>query len=496
MIQGDTLPADVDRAGGAEGVRRLLANALALLLAYVLPRLFTVGAVVVAARVLGTSAFGAYGTAAAFAVVLSIIATLGMTPLLVREMAQSRTRAPALIRAAHITKTVSNLLMLATLFVVGRAFFADPAVLGAALLLGIAYAIGAYVENLAAWVQSIERMHLWTQASAAYGLVTGVVGALLVIGTRSVVWFCVAPVLGQLAALAWLMKCVPAPIRLGTPAAPGDVRRLLLALAPFAAAFVGLTLHSKADVLLLSRLRPAADVGLYTAGYKFIDVTQALAVITAAAVFPRLSRHAPVRTEAARWAGTRLVELALLAAVPAAAILVLGRAVAVPGLYGEAYAASIPVVLFLGTAIPFLVVNIVGGYILGAAGEMHRVAVLYALAVPAKLGLNAWLVPVHGATGAAMAMLATETALCAAMLYVLHRHAHAAPVPRVWLTAALTAVLAAVLAQIPAAGAGLSIAAFLVLVAALYAAANVVPSRERALLRDALRVGRGAVPST
>ena len=56
----------------AEGLRRIFLNALSLLFAYGLPKAFTLGAVVVAARVLGTGDFGAYGTAAALAFVAAI----------------------------------------------------------------------------------------------------------------------------------------------------------------------------------------------------------------------------------------------------------------------------------------------------------------------------------------------------------------------------------------------------------------------------------------
>src|SRR5690606_21800478 len=138
-------------------------------------------------------------TAAAFAVVLSIVATLGMTPLLVREIARMPERAPELLAAAHAVKTASNVLMLALLLVLSRHVLGYPApVVLASLLLGVSYAVGAYVENLAAWFQAVERMHIWTQASALSGVVAGGLGLALVVGTRSLTWFCMAPVVGQL----------------------------------------------------------------------------------------------------------------------------------------------------------------------------------------------------------------------------------------------------------------------------------------------------------
>ncbi|MCI0432553.1 MAG: oligosaccharide flippase family protein [Gemmatimonadetes bacterium] len=479
-----------DAAGSSdvEGVRRVFGNALSLLLAYALPRVFTVGAIVVAARILGAAEFGAYGTAAAYAVILSIVATLGMTPLLVREMAQSPERAPDLMRAAHIVKTASNAVMLIALYGIGRFVLAyPPPVLAAAMLLGFAYAISAYTENGSAWVQSAERMHIWAQASAAYGLVTGALGVVLVIATRSVVWFCAAPIAGQIAAMAWLFRRVPREVRLGSRARPADIARLLRGLAPFTAAFVAVTLHSKADVLLLAQLRTASDVGIYIAGYKFIDVMQALAVVAAAAAYPRLSRMAAAMVRPARWAGTRLIELAMLAAVPIAGALLLARDGAVLLLFGEAYSASSGVVLLLAVAIPALVTNIVGGYILGAAGHMHRVAMLYALSVPLKLGLGGWLIPSRGAPGAALAMLATESLLVIGMLAVLHRHVAGAPSPRIWGAVGAMATVAALLANVPSVAGGWPRAvAFIVVAIGVCAMTGVVPPTERSTLREAL----------
>ena len=194
----------------AEGLRRIFLNALSLLFAYGLPKVFTLGAVVVAARVLGTGEFGAYGTAAALAVILSVVSTLGMMPLLIRDIAREPERAPELVRSAHLLKTIANGVMLATLLVLTKWLLAYPdPVVATALLLGVSYALGSYVENMSAYFQAMERMHVWMQASAAFGLVTGSLGVALVWTTSSMVWFALAPIVGQAAALFWLLRRAP-----------------------------------------------------------------------------------------------------------------------------------------------------------------------------------------------------------------------------------------------------------------------------------------------
>ncbi|HEX7049312.1 MAG TPA: oligosaccharide flippase family protein [Longimicrobiales bacterium] len=483
-------PAAAPRFTQAAGVRRVLANALSLLLAYALPRLAIIGSIVVAARVLGADAFGAYSTAAAFAVVVSVLATLGMTPLLIRDIARAPEHALALLGAAHRVKTGTNAAMLVVLLVVARWVLDYPApVVAAAALLGIAYAIGAYVENLSAYFQAVERMHVWTQASAVYGLVTGVAGLALVWATASLTWFCVAPVAGQLAALGWLLKRLPAPLRRPATVGAGECRRLMRALAPFAIAFITLTIYYKVDVLLLARWRPAADVGIYAAAYKFVDIVQALAIVAVGAVYPRLSRAARAAGTGGWWVGAGVTELMLLAAVPVAGVLWLLRAPLLGWLYGDAYAAAAPVLGLLAPALPALAVNILAGYVLGAMEKMTLVAGAYAGALAVNVALNTLWVPVYGARGSAGAMLVSELVLGVVLLGLLHWRAAAAPRLRTAATVVgACAVCGAVGALIaPDVGAALI---FLAAVALLYAGSGVIPASERAVWRQALRPPR------
>ncbi|HEX7120120.1 MAG TPA: oligosaccharide flippase family protein [Longimicrobiales bacterium] len=471
----------------ASAVRRVGANAASLLAAYVLPRVCTLTAAVVAARVLGAGEFGAYGTAAAYAVILCIAATLGMMPLLIREIARDPAAAPGLLAAAHRIKLVSGAAMLVALpaiahFVLGF----PPHVTLAALLLGVGYALSAFAENFGAYFQAVERMHVWLQANAALGIVTGVLGIVLVVWTRSVVWFCAAWVAGQAAALAWLARRAPPELRRPAAPAPGAVRRLAAALAPFAASFIALTLYYKVDFLLLARWRDAAEVGIYAAAYKFVDIAHALAIVVASAVYPRLSRAAAAAGTGGRAPGTRVAELVLAAAVPASALLWLLREPIVRVVYGDAYLDAAPVLALLAAAIPPLTLDILAGYLLGAAGRMRYVAAAYAAATVANVALNALLVPTYGAIGSAAAMLGSETALAVALLVVLRREAAIAPSGRILAAAAAAAALCAALGAAPGAGWGAALA-YAPAVALLYAWAGVVPREERAAVREAIR---------
>jgi PST family polysaccharide transporter len=351
-------------------------------------------------------------------VVLSILATLGMQPLLVRRVAREPARAPEILASAHTVKVGTSLLMLAALLVLAGPVLRYPReVAAASALLGVSYALAAFVENLAAYFQGVERMHVWSEASALSGLVTGAVGATLVLATRSVVAFCAAPAAGQLAALGWLLRRAPAAVRRPARPSAAEVRALAGSLAPYAAAFVATTIYYKMDVLLLTHWRAPAEVGVYAAAYRFLDVGQALALAVAGALAPRLARAGE---EQARTA-LRAVRLALLCTLPLAAALALLRAPVVAALYGDGYAAASPVLGVLALALVPIVVDMVALSALSAAGAAGTAAWLYLGGAALNVRLNMLLIPARGASGAALATLLTETALAVGFVLVLRR---------------------------------------------------------------------------
>ncbi len=409
------MPATLLAGRVAPGRALLAANAASLVLAYAIPRSFTLLAAVAAARVLGAAEFGRYATAGAVAVVASILATAGMQPLLVREVAREPHGAPRLVAAAHLAKAGTVALMAVVLAAAGPLLGFPAPVLAAAALLAAGYGVGAFAENLAAYFQGVERMHVWTQASALAGIVTGAAGVAAVVATRQLPWLCAAAPLGQAAALLWLLRCAPPAVRRPPLPSAAAVAGLLRKLAPFAVAFLATTLYYRADVLLLARWRSPEEVGLYGAALRFMDVVQALALAGAGALLPRLSRGGAAR----RGDVLRLAVGFAAAAAPVALVLFALRVPILQGLYGPGYAASAPVLALLAPAVVPLAVNMFALAALAAADAMRGAALLYLAATGLAVGLNLAAIPRWGAPGAAVVSLAAESALAIGLVLLL-----------------------------------------------------------------------------
>ena len=471
---------------GTVALRRVLLNAAALFAAYVLPRALTFAAALVAARALGPNAFGAYGTAASLAMIFSIFASLGMLPLLVRELARAPERAAELLAAAHVLKLVAGAGMVAALGVCARLLGMSTTTVWAAVLLGAGHALWTVAENFGALLQSRERLRIWLEANIVFGVVSGVLAATAVLLTRSVPWFCAGFAAGQGAALLYLLVRLPPLPRTHQPGrVTGDVLRLARAALPFAVAFFALTVFYKFDVLLLDRLQGSVAAGVYAAGYKLVDVVHALAVVASAAVYPRLARAAT--QDAAR----RTVELFLLIAVPAAASIWLIRTPLVALLFGAEYADTAVALGLLAPAAGVLAVNILFGYLLGVADRAGLLALCYAIGVAAKLVFGLLWMPVAGAAGAAAAMLASELLLSGTLVIAVTVAGVALPRARPVALAAF-AVAWAVACGMFATSIGAALLLFILGVTTAYIAGGALSTAERAAVRGVLALSAPA----
>ncbi|MGH7467533.1 MAG: oligosaccharide flippase family protein [Longimicrobiales bacterium] len=474
--------------GGAEALRRLLLNGAALMGAYVLPRALTFCAGLVAARLLGPAQFGAYGAAASFAMILSILGTLGMQPLLVRELARTPARAATILNAAHRIKLVSSCFMIGISWLVARYVLDYPdAIVHAAVLLAMGHACASFVDNLGAWFQADERMHIWLEASVWFGATCGLLGIVLVVWTRSVPHFAAAYAVGQAAALLWLLHRLPAGARGWTAPDWPEVRALLRAAAPFAVAFLALTIFYKFDVLLVQRLGSAGAVGVYAAGYKLVDAVHALAVVAAAAIYPRLARTTSAEVRA--FASRRTLELFLLMGVAGSAVLWLVRTPLTLFLFGAAYTETTTVLAFLAPALAALVINILASYLLSAADRMAPLAIAYVAGCTLKLLLGWWWIPRYGVTGMALAKLTAEVILAFALVAVLSRASATLPRRRPVILAFLGFMLALTVAALPVPPVFAAIL-YSGLIVLLYAAGQALTRAEWQLLSSALRTSK------
>lgn len=179
------------------------------------------------------------------------------------------------------------------------------------------------------------------------------------------------------------------------------LRALILKGLVYSLALFVITLNYKVNIMVMERLAPAAEIGVYALGVSVVQLTWALPQAITTALFSHSATAADENAFSNKVA--RLFRVTVLLALLIVAGLAVASPVLIPLVYGREFAPAVRVIHYLLPGVFFMlglkVLN------MDLAGRGHPNASLWAM-LPALLingGLSLWLVPAHGARGAALA---------------------------------------------------------------------------------------------
>ena len=189
------------------------------------------------------------------------------------------------------------------------------------------------------------------------------------------------------------------------------VSSILRQAAPFALAVFLMTIYTRIDGVMIEQLAEngAYQSGAYAAGYRLLDAANMVAYLFAVLLLPMFTRSLDnlpmIRSLLSQ--GSRVM---LVLTITVAACCVAYRAEVMELLYSESTVAW-------GDIFGLLIASFIavgGMYIFGtyltARGELRRLNIIYLCCVGLNVILNFILIPSKGATGAAIATLATQSA--------------------------------------------------------------------------------------
>jgi O-antigen/teichoic acid export membrane protein len=177
----------------------------------------------------------------------------------------------------------------------------------------------------------------------------------------------------------------------------------------------------RGNIFLLRREFGPVDLGLYSIAMQIADVLILLPQAVAMILLPHLVREAGARWErtlrAALWVAGIMIALCVLAAVFAGPVVLL--------LYGDVFAPSTRVLQIMLPSVFSLAVAGVFSQYLAAIGQPRPVLGVWLGGAVLVLALSVWLIPDHGAAGAAAALSLGNIAIlgCIAATAYLYRNA-------------------------------------------------------------------------
>ncbi len=372
---------------------------------------------IVLPRLLTPEALGRLNTFLATAAIVYSITFLGMRSSLVMHLGKEKFSNADTLRALRfvflLSSSLSTLALLFFFFVLSSDSYPPDIILLVALINPFAFII-AYMQgyNLASGQIAKFNQLKWLPA-ALYLLAILLFVGLLGWAVRGAL---IATILSNIVSI--ILYISMGGIKTGNGSKgppPWPVIRSLLAYGSlYALAYLATRLNHKIDILLMKRLCELKEVGFYSLGANVAETLWQVPIAIGLMLMTRTASEKDERNSTNEVCASLRISLLLVAS--AAVLLYLFAPVLVALLFGERYAASVPVIRTILPGILFFVIlKILNSQFIGSGKpQLTLIALLPALLL--NIAANLILIPRYGGRGAA---LATDLSYLGASLLLL-----------------------------------------------------------------------------
>ncbi len=355
-----------------------------------------------------------YFLATSFTTMFAVFVDLGLSNVLVREVAKNPERAGVLLKNVLAVKALMAAGVIALIALVSY-------------LLGYDGVRGTMIA-IAAVVMLLDNIHLVFYAVMrgkqnlryeAIGVVSGQLitilsGIAFIMLGMPLPFLIVALLLGSTWNVLWSWNRIKKVFNI-TPAFSFDktvIRSLLTVTIPFALAGIFSRIYSSIDSVMLSKLTDEASLGWYGVAYKIAFAFQFLPMTFAAALYPAMSAYAGNDKKQLPGLLEKSIEYLLLIVAPIVTGIVVLAEPLVARLYGDEFSGTVAPLKILMFSLIFAFLYWPAGSLLNATDRQAKNTIIMAITMVVNIVANAFLIPRLGAVGAAYAALLGNIVLC------------------------------------------------------------------------------------
>jgi len=391
--------------------RRITANFLSLMSSQIISRVIQLIIFAYLARVLGKSGFGIFSFGLAFAFLFVIIADFGLSNLIVREISRNKKSASKYLSNSIIIKLLLSAIAFVSAYLfLNIAGYSEEMKTIAYIMLGFTL-IQSFTELCYAIFRAFERMH--------YDAFIKILRMLILAG---IIFYLIKNNYGLLASsMAFLATefiiliiaffiTYTRFIKISFEFDYGFSKSLLKKSSLFFLSLVFSSLYMYIDVIMLSKMRSTAEVGIYSAATNIVISLIFIPLMYGNSIYPVLSRFYVDSKKSLRLAYEKSFKYMLLIGLPVAAGIYILSDKIILLLYGKEYAASAIALSILSGYLFLKFLNPVTGFTLMAINKQGSRLFSQGVAALINIILNLILIPLYGFVGAAFATLITEIA--------------------------------------------------------------------------------------
>jgi O-antigen/teichoic acid export membrane protein len=392
----------------APTVARLASNTIVQAVGIPLQSLVSLGTYAAIARYLGPSAFGDYTTASVFLLIPVAFADIGLSAIVVREISAVPERAEAVLRASYSLRLIISALAVAV--TVGTSFVLPFDHRARVAILIMAFGAFLSLANLSVLpILQVQLRMQWAVFANLAGRFVTLVATLAVLalglGFKAVV---VANVIGLAVILAVGVYAARSAYTLRPTIDVAYWRRFVKASLVLGLGLAITQVYFRVDTVLIALLRPAAEVGLYGAAYKFIELTQGLAYTVFVSMFPALSAFAARGDSRFASLAQKGFDVVLAAALPLTIGMVFAARPLLDATAGDRYGAAAGVLQILAFYPLLAFVDGLLWRILIASHQERTLLLIGVSVLTLNIALNLVFIPLYGYRAAAVTSIGSE----------------------------------------------------------------------------------------
>lgn len=410
-FSGDELierAAEADAAEHAPQQRGFARNALWLLIAEATGKIASFVFIVVVARGLGASDYGAFAFAVAFVAPFYRLASWGIETVVITEVARDHRRVTDVFPSALALRGGLGLVALLVSMSIAPLFLHSNHGYTAFVILAAALWLDELSQFLSAVFRSFERMEFHALIVFTNRVLSVVLALVVFAMGGRLIAVCLTYFAGSLGALlfgfVFLRPFLPKGVRLRPTRA--TMKRIAKVGAPLGIASALNMLAFRADTVILQGVKGAVAVAEYAVAYRFFDSLAFVGYNLGDTAMPRISRTGHGRDATRTFSlGTAAI---LAFYLPMSVLYLFAGHFIVVKLFSETYKDAVGALMWLGPASALYAVTYmarIGAIALGRRREITWVAVV---ALAANLAMNAYAIPKYGGTGAGATTCFTE----------------------------------------------------------------------------------------
>ncbi|GEM_PF-1477462 len=404
--------------------RRIAKNVFFLVSSTLVQKFLSFLLILYLARALSVQNFGVYSFVFSFIVMFSVVADLGISSFLVRELAKNKTNTGKLLGSAALLKTFLSLLAVAMVFASIVLLKYDAFIVQLVVLAGISMVLDSMAGLFRTIFFAAEQMSydfLVNVVQKAFILVASVLVLLAGYGLLALVLVMVAA-----SALSLVLSAAIALLFFAKPQVETNFlfyKGLLLNALPFCFIVLFMSLYSNLDITMLSFFHKGSPefVAYYSAATRLINTLGLIAVSFSMAVFPIMTRFFSEQNKSVSLLIEKSLYYLLVVILPIAfgTTILAERIVELFFGAGFVQAGTALRILIWFCAISFL--NVVFINSLNSINKEKVSVFMVAITLAINVCLNYFLIPQYNLVGAAFATIVSGLSHLAMNYFVVSR---------------------------------------------------------------------------